>query len=1441
MPQQEIIWTALPNGLRADASSQKLKLSVFVSPRLKATGRLGERAFADFHDWPNRLRGGVTFDVIVGAEPPKRCEVVTRPQLESAIWTAIFSSNTVVQGHTPQFDVDYHVISSYPATTVVTEISKGYVELGGASPYRPAVRAKLLDAFPAIHSAIALETTGATLSIQDRLQNVDTMYAAELAALHEDLGRSLLRHDPAMSVARKFSAALTVAGKRARSHNGERPIPLIPETDDPASAFKQFAAFHYRAPSPTLASPPPVPEEWDFHRILSSLCEYPDLLRRLGLVIDLELSARDLPKSAFGAVKSLCVVPNFATQLVGITSPTTKYLFDLSADNGPLPFPKFCAAPRHADEAAGRAALERDLEIVGGLLNLNFPHPDDPSHRESLYSLVQVDLDGAGLKLLNALKSVAVDQQHPEQQPVDTSSEVGVPALRTSGVSLVRSKVRETLAASFDQASAHEAALASNAPPQFWAEDLVRGYRVDVLRLPPDFQTHDGSSTDSPVWRPLHKRIGNVTVKTAGTNPLTREESAEGFIQQALVHDPNVSSASALVGSPVYLPESLFHWLGWSLSAPPPIAPLQTSAPDTGASPPDVTGLPNVVAAFDPAPYSLPRLRFGHYYQFRVRTVDLAGNSLTVEAADDLIRALETRKSVIRPIKPNEFRYLRFDPILAPTLVLRDEPTEGESADVMVMRSNPADGKSAAAYATSLRDRKYQGVSERHVVPPRSAQVTAEAHGLLDRAFGTSGDPARLYNICKKETGSLNDNAVINTATGALETLADVVLRDPFTGAQTRIANGILPKQPAGSSANYIIHFEENLRLPYLPDPCARGAALFHLPGVNGKNGSIDPATGALVYRGSGGQVILPPAASDQLGYVTKIPFGAAGDWPELRPFRLQLDETSGTADQLPGWDPNARVLKVRLAPGETRIVWLSSYPTKEDITLFGLYSWWSAPQAWGSSAAGGEILSTAEHGALSMLSPARMLLLVHAVQKPVALKAASGNKPLGIRRYPDDPVAYFSGTFRIHAASTAKIDLLATWKEPPQAGESPRTVTTHVLEMPIHPEGMHTTSPAIAVYDAQTLQFQAPPALPQPSTPAERAEFPARHDFGDTKHRQVTYNLVATTRFKEYFPDRITGDPSAITLSIDLVENILSSAPPSAPEITSILPVFKWDDLLVTGRLKRRARIGGGLRVYLGANWHSSGDGEQLAVVEATEGGLDPIHITGSGDPLGTMKPTVPAINISGLQVYPFDVQPDDEEPHLWYSDITFDVGDSYFPFKHLKLARYQKNSLEKMHLSPIVDAGIYQLPPNRRVELDYRDLPGQRKISIIVFGSKPSAAELPLDSRGHVVEVTLEHRRVGPGHEDHDEDLSWTLDTTVRPVAESPPYPKSQLWTGYVLVPTSDVPTTSTTERRIVIREFELFASNIDPPGQGWIGESEATGRFSRRLAYADTIPLH
>jgi hypothetical protein len=43
---------------------------------------------------------------------------------------------------------------------------------------------------------------------------------------------------------------------------------------------------------------------------------------------------------------------------------------------------------------------------------------------------------------------------------------------------------------------------------------------------------------------------------------------------------------------------------------------------------------------------------------------------------------------------------------------------------------------------------------------------------------------------------------------------------------------------------------------------------------------------------------------------------------------------------------------------------------------------------------------------------------------------------------------------------------------------------------------------------------------------------------------------------------------------------------------------------------------------------------------------------------------------------------------------------------------------------------------------------------------------------------------------------------------------------------------------QRRIVIKEFEIFPANDPPAGQAWSGE--AAGSPRRRLVYAETIAV-
>jgi hypothetical protein len=99
MAQQQIIWTALPNGMRQDGGSVTLSLSVFVAPRLVNWPTLDG---SDFVDWPARLQtGGLTLDVFVddGSQTGTwqgSARIVTSPPPDSQLWRALFTATTPV-------------------------------------------------------------------------------------------------------------------------------------------------------------------------------------------------------------------------------------------------------------------------------------------------------------------------------------------------------------------------------------------------------------------------------------------------------------------------------------------------------------------------------------------------------------------------------------------------------------------------------------------------------------------------------------------------------------------------------------------------------------------------------------------------------------------------------------------------------------------------------------------------------------------------------------------------------------------------------------------------------------------------------------------------------------------------------------------------------------------------------------------------------------------------------------------------------------------------------------------------------------------------------------------------------------------------------------------------------------------------------------------------
>src|SRR5262249_55911013 len=221
------------------------------------------------------------------------------------------------------------------------------------------------------------------------------------------------------------------------------------------------------------------------------------------------------------------------------------------------------------------------------------------------------------------------------------------------GLSLIRTDHAHDVAADMHRAGDRQADLESGKIAGLFAEDLVRGYRVDVQQFPPGFVFDRDAA---PPWMSLHKRAGSLSIKGPdGQERASLSISDEGLVQPAVVQDPHDPTVTDAV-RPVRIHESLFHWQGWSLSAPPPGGGVDLGPEESVGTTASTSALTRVVSRFDAEPRSLPRLRFGSTYQVRVRTVDLAGNGPTGDEADAILQALATSdtRAPLLPFKPDD-------------------------------------------------------------------------------------------------------------------------------------------------------------------------------------------------------------------------------------------------------------------------------------------------------------------------------------------------------------------------------------------------------------------------------------------------------------------------------------------------------------------------------------------------------------------------------------------------------------------------------------------------------------------------------------------------------------------------------------------------------------------------------------------------------------------
>jgi hypothetical protein len=376
----------------------------------------------------------------------------------------------------------------------------------------------------------------------------------------------------------------------------------------------------------------------------------------------------------------------------------------------------------------------------------------------------------------------------------------------------------------------------------------------------------------------------------------------------------------------------------------------------------------------------------------------------------------------------------------------------------------------------------------RWLFPPRGSEMLIEEHGMLDGyAPGEPPDPTMPPTP-----------AAFTLLTDRIDATLDDV-----PGVQHDDGNNMAPYLPIPASG-----LPAPLATPWLADPASSGASLHGLPGTG------------LQYLAWPGSI-----------------------WPDPDPFLLLLQAGASAGHSFTAaTDSTAAVATVTLAPAQVADVFLSSTTDLARLETLGVFEW-----ILGKLPASEHTDTTilAELGRLWMLTPYRVIRLVHAVRVPL-VKPAFVVPIVQPRIYGSIQATLTDADFLVSAASTASIDVEAAWTDPLDDPSDPTNdPTTDTTSTTAHAFKLEVPDPAPLGPFAEPLHVQSPRL--QAWNDSDLGDFAlsspgAIHVLGDTKHHEVTYTPTGTSRFVEFF--RTTVNEMVFTSSAPVTIDVFGLDP---------------------------------------------------------------------------------------------------------------------------------------------------------------------------------------------------------------------------------------------------------------------------------------------------------
>ncbi len=1197
-------------------------------------------------NWPEALRGATIALRVDGRPEPIACTPLAEV-LSDAAWQAAFPATTPVTPF-PRLDPTGAPWRSCPASALPEHALQAHYSSVFSSPVSPpTVSGSRLG--QAVLDHLVVDGGELVGNVIDRLrrherdrdahreriraqQRKNAEEARDACACDDDegaveefesaVGKLLGRGPTGTSTVEAFDAAVSRALdalvppqlRHPPSGPGPEPEPGPGPGPDPGPALLPHARGapdgvqrmlvdahatqrYYHRPEERPEQPPPPrpvpgtrrdrPEDHapDFHALAASAGNIPALARRLGLVLDLRVVD---PQSLAAARTISCEVT--VPGLEPLAVPETRCVAVGSA---------FLTATHDAqDQRPDDGAWSAGRLTVG----------------TELYRVLDLDPDAAGLKLEQHLRGVL------RAYVAELNGDPGnyAPAtLRASGFAIAHTKRVESVEERVRTAQRHdtrvpEAGTMTGVGP-FLYRDLVRGLRVEVW--------DDVTRT----WHGLHHRTVDVDVDGA---ELLRGTRDVGLLQTA-----SLTRAPGPADNPHHLHEVLAGWDGWSLSAP---RPGKSAVHDSGQGPEPGSEMITNPADARPGTFrvhslaahgSLPALRYGRRYAFRVLGVDLAGNSvaheMTVPTADEIgeaavAAAAEHLAALRRETAERDAAGLLAaqrpgdppNPSPSPGLVGRVHDAmvaiEQAAGSALITRPQlevpPAEFAALCAGADGGPDtvttprpflrwdrvpepaivprRRYTlaesanrvvirttaagaGTAERHLVPPKTSQLEAELDGCFDELMHST-DPAVRRRAY----------AIALKERGSLFSTGVQDLDDP---------RRLVPQPGVALESAPTADPDVVLTLADLQDPervPAAGQYVVHDTDALVLPYLPDPmAHGvALVFTEAGGDHHL---ADRRVLQSVVVPY--AGTWPLIEPLRLVVHSGPELAAVQRGNE-----IRVAVPPGEQVAMAVSSTLDQEHLARLGLWRFHAVHHPSVAEDHRLVLERAALDGWLWWLTPSTDLRLVNATPGPAKPPMITLLRPRHRTGY--SVAAELDGVLDVHGASTEAVELRAEWDDlvddPASAAPTRVTRGSIVTRLAIGPDERLSM---LTVAEAKTGT--------RPSGVPER---PVVHTMPDTRYRTVRYRLHGTSRYREFFevgelpaPD----DPATAGNVVPITH--LSSAAPPPPAVHEVVPLFVWEEdhephhPFATRRIRRS-----GVRIWLDRPWHASGDDEMLGIV---------------------------------------------------------------------------------------------------------------------------------------------------------------------------------------------------------------------------------------------------